>query len=495
MRKQRMVFTLVSVLVVIVGLFPSGAAAREIRQGDQCVISADETIEGNVFILCRTLTIDGVVNGDLLGAATSVNINGAVNGDVYLLAGTLTIGGTLGEDVHFVGPVLQIESDTRFLDNHADLLAAAVSTTVADHVIVPGSIVSVGYQLLLNGEVGDEVRFWGESLQISGQVGGDVDATVGDPQSANVPQVSAFIIQTLLNIDLITPGLYVNEGGQVGGALHYAGTHTGDVLGTVIGGTVYTPVVAQPDLTQIISEEDASVPGLGAYLSQMLREFLILAVIGLVSLRFTPGWIKVPAHQVGVRSPLNLAIGLGSILGGLLAALGALIVVVAVILILAALQLADLALGTGVILSVAYLGAASLFYLVVLFIARVIAALFIGRWIVRIAVGDDGSMRVTAISLIVGIILLTALAALPVVGWVFNWGAVLLGLGAIVATIYQRNATRRETALMPPFLAEPPPLPRHPEEARHYPPPIITTTSRAPGMENLPPGFVWWDDD
>jgi hypothetical protein len=306
--------------------------------------------------------------------------------------------------------------------------------------------------------------------------------------------VSAFIIQTLLNIDLITPGLYVNDGGQVAGALHYAGVHSGAVLGSVLGETVYTPVVSQPDLTQIIPEEDASVPGLGAYLSQALREFLILGVIGLLALRFAPGLLQSPSRQVGVRLPANLAIGLGAILAGLLLALAALIVIVALILVLAALQLVDLALGAGVILSVGYLGAASVFYLTILFIARVIAALFIGRWLVQIAVGDDGSMRVAAISLVVGILLLAALAALPAVGWAFNWGAVLLGVGAIVITVYQRNVQRREAAFVPSFGIEPPPLPRYPEEARQFPPPITHTPPRAPGMENLPPGFVWWDD-
>ncbi|MCB9453205.1 MAG: hypothetical protein H6672_17370 [Anaerolineaceae bacterium] len=495
MRKQRTVFLLVGVLVLALAFAPGGTAAREIRQGDQCVIPADETIAGNLFVLCRTLTIDGVVNGDVLGAATSVTINGTVNGDVYLLAGTLTINGTLGEDLHFVGPVLQVESEARFADDRADLIAAAVSTTVAQGVAIPGSVVGVGYQLLLDGEVGDEVRFWGETLRINGQVVGDVDASVGDSQSANVPQVSAFIIQTLLNVDLTTPGFYLNEGGQVDGNLHYASPHGGDVLGRVTGETVYTPVVAQPDLTQIIPEEDASVPGLGTYLSQTLREFLILGVIGLALLRFIPGFVQLPAVQVGVNLPVNAVVGLGAILVGILVALAVLILAVALIFLLAALQLVDVAVGAATILGVGYLGATSTFYLIVLFFARVVAALFVGRLIVRVTVGDDGSMRVTTISLVVGILLLAALAALPAVGWVFNWGAVLLGMGAVVRAVYQAYLHRRDAILAPPPpRMEPPPLPRYPEEARHYPPPIIGSSPRPPGMENLPPGFVWWDD-
>ncbi|MBZ0277939.1 MAG: hypothetical protein K8I60_17460, partial [Anaerolineae bacterium] len=246
---RRMVWALAGVLIALAVWFPGAVNAREIRQGDQCAIPAEETINGNVFILCRVLTIDGTVNGDILGMATSVILNGTVNGDIYLLAGTLTINGAVGEDVHFLGPVLQIQPEAQFLDDRGDLIAAAVSTTVADQVNIPGSVVAVGYQLLLRGTIGDEVRFWGESLQIGGSVNGNVDASVGDPQSVNVPQLSAFIIQTLLNVDLVTPGLTVGEQGAINGALRYASARPADVRGTVTGETIYTPVVAQPDLT------------------------------------------------------------------------------------------------------------------------------------------------------------------------------------------------------------------------------------------------------
>ena len=103
MRRLVLGFVFISILL----LFGRGAAwARAVRQGDQCIIDVNETIQGNLFTLCRTLQIRGTVNGDVLGASTDAQITGKVTGDVYLIAGQLEISGEVGEDVHFAGAVL-----------------------------------------------------------------------------------------------------------------------------------------------------------------------------------------------------------------------------------------------------------------------------------------------------------------------------------------------------------------------------------------------------
>src|SRR6185295_13157696 len=95
-------------LLIIVGLLLilgnlHFAFAHDVLQGDQCTIAADEHIEGNVFVLCRTLTVSGEIDGDLFGGASTILIDGTVNGSVYLVSGQLEITGKIGKDVHFAG--------------------------------------------------------------------------------------------------------------------------------------------------------------------------------------------------------------------------------------------------------------------------------------------------------------------------------------------------------------------------------------------------------
>src|SRR5262245_46115326 len=103
MHKKRIL--VVAVLMLLV-LGHGTSAAREIRQGDQCVVNVTETITGNLFALCRTLIVNGHIEGNLIGAATRGEINGTIDGDVYLLSGQLDVNGMVGGDMHFGGAVL-----------------------------------------------------------------------------------------------------------------------------------------------------------------------------------------------------------------------------------------------------------------------------------------------------------------------------------------------------------------------------------------------------
>ncbi|MEP6987651.1 MAG: polymer-forming cytoskeletal protein, partial [Chloroflexota bacterium] len=129
------------VFISIVLLFGRGAAwARAIRQGDQCIIDTNETIQGNLFTLCRTLQIRGTVNGDVLGASTSAQITGKVTGDIYMVAGQLEISGEVGEDVHFAGAVLRLLPTAKLSGTTSDLMSLSLSTTVDAGANIPGNI-------------------------------------------------------------------------------------------------------------------------------------------------------------------------------------------------------------------------------------------------------------------------------------------------------------------------------------------------------------------
>jgi len=106
------------------------AFAHDVLQGDSCTVAADEQIEGNVFALCKTLIVSGVINGDLFGGGSTIQIDGTVNGSLYLVGGQLDISGTIGKDIHFGGGVLTLKPTAKFLSSSADVVSASMSTEV-----------------------------------------------------------------------------------------------------------------------------------------------------------------------------------------------------------------------------------------------------------------------------------------------------------------------------------------------------------------------------
>jgi cytoskeletal protein CcmA (bactofilin family) len=489
LKRVLVIFTLALIL-----LGNGTSSAREIRQGDQCLIGAAETIRGNLFALCRTLIVNGKVEGNLIGAATRSEINGSISGDIYLLSGQLDLNGTVGGDLHFGGAVLRILPTAQFEGETSDLVGINLSTTLADGVTIPGSITSVGYQLILNGDVGKEINFWGSALTVNGSAGGNADATVGDPQSG-ISQLQTLLIPFSWDVNLINPGLVVGKRGNIQGDLHYSGPTEGTIEGSVTGKTEFTAVVTQPDLTQIIAEEEGGRRGLSIYLSQALREFITLAIVGLIGLWIFARPLQAQVKHIQNRPLPSIGVGLLSFIVAFPIVLIIIVFILFIIFVLLLLQLDGLlmTLVSGGLLGT-LVGAISVFFFVAIFVSRVIVCLWAGRMLVRLALGDDGSPRIAYFSLIAGIAVLALLSPLPVVGWIINALALFLGLGAVMIGTQAQFRVYRDVGPAMPLRVATPLLPRRPEITRPFPPPMMDDRSQSVGMENLPEGFTWWDD-
>lgn len=493
MRRRLLGFAL-----IILGLMAgqNTALAREIRQGDQCIIRSNETIQGNLFVLCRTLEIRGRIEGDLIGAAMYAEISGSVTGDVYLLMGQLDVTGTLGDDLQAIGPVLRLLPGAEMDSNHADLLSLTLSTTIERDVTIPGTITSAGYQLLLNGKATGEVSFWGSALQLRGQAGNDINAVVGDPEATGISQLQALVVPFSRDIQLVNPGLVVAQSSTIAGNLSYSGSTEGDIQGNIIGKTDFTQIITQPDFTQIINTENES--GLRLFLSQALRDFLILGLVGIVGLVFAPKQFQIPLRSMSSRPWPSLGVGLlAFILSFPIIIVALLLIILLVIIPLILLQFDGLfALLVSGVLVGSWGGLTSLFYFAAIFVSRAMVSLLVGRTIVRWSIGDDGSQRIAIIGLAVGLIVISVLVSLPLVGVIISAISAFFGLGAILIMLQNQLRHYRERLYGPPVsrLISTTYQPHQADSVHTLPPPLIEDVHSPPGMENLPIGFTWWDD-
>lgn len=495
MRQQ---FKRTGLWLVILLLITGGVSARDLLQGDQCFVEADQVIGGNLFVVCRILTIDGHVEGNVIGVATTAIISSSatIDGDLYLLAGQLDVHGTVGHGVHFAGAVLRMHETTRFVDEHSNLISLSLSTRLFEDMVFPGTIVNWGYQLILDGQVGDEVNFWGSALHIGGQVTDDVFASVGDPQSTGVSQIETLFIPFALDVELVNPGLIMGENARITGDLVYTGVSVGDIEGTVEGEIDYTPASLGP-----VQIETGS---LSLYLAQVVREFTTLAIIGLFLLFFAPRAIHKPLHHLQTRPISSTSVGLLSFILSFPVIMMVFVLSLLVLGILSLLRLDGVFIPTLVVLGFVNVGGTALFYFIAIFVARVIVCIVLGRWMLRMTIGDGDSPRLLYMGMVVGVLVLSLLASLPVIGWVVNAVALFLGLGTLLSVFLNQLQTFRQQAQTAPparyprYVPERPPLPDHPEEARRIPPPIIDSSPSPPGADNLPEGFDWWgntDDD
>jgi cytoskeletal protein CcmA (bactofilin family) len=504
LRNRRLRQFAIVLLVLSVG---ASVSARQFFQGDTCIIERDETIVGTLFVLCQDLTIDGTLDGNLIGAATNTIINGDVLDGVYLVGGQIDVNGSISDDLHFAGAVLNVHESASFGTDVSDIFSLSMSTQLDPNTDLPGSVIAVGYQMLLQGDVGGEVNFWGAALEINGSVTGDVTADVGDSEDSDgTAQLETLFIPLPVELDLVNPGLRVMESAEIRGLLRYSSPSQALIDGKVEGTIFFDEIPQQPQITDITNEETLRQE-FQRYIGNSIREFATLAVVGAFGLLFAPGLTQAPIRNLRRRPLTSLGVGTLTFILSFPVVVIAVVISVLVIFTLTLVQAGNLTIAGIVVLLLLDVGGASLFYFVAIFVARSIVCLALGRRLLRFVFEDDGTMRFLYVSLAAGSLLVAMVVSLPFVGWLMNALTLFLGLGAIVNLVQRQLRSIREgTGVYEPNDAPPtgmrfgqrgtievePPL--LPSET----PPVSNVPKPRPrhnvGTDDLPDGFVWWDE-
>ncbi|QPC84509.1 hypothetical protein G4Y79_09075 [Phototrophicus methaneseepsis] len=428
-------------LVLILWVWP--AQAREVLQGRACNVDADDTVVGNLFAMCENLTIDGTVRGNIFGMAIHADINGTVEGSIYLASTDLNIQGNILGDVHFGGVALNwrtplettsmqpAEDRDEISIRTSNLLALGLSVTIDEDAILPGSIVNLGYQLIVNGAVRDEINFWGSTLQIGGPVMGDVYATVGDPLSSN-SSVETILLPFNFDVTLADPGLTITDDGRVAGSLEYYAPAPGRINGSIDGTEKY---VAPAPVALPTFEEPATIAN---YLRSAFQEGTSLFVVGVAAVLLAAGSLNAPLYRIRRRPFASLSVGLLTFIISFPVVLIFILLSLLLVIFLLLVNLDALAVLMTFVLSVVNIGGATVFYLTAIFVARALFALAIGRSLARIFWARNGLHVNPYAALLMGVVILALLVTLPFVGWIINAVSLFLGLGGILTVILER---------------------------------------------------------
>ena len=400
--------------------------ARGLIQGEDCEIAADRVIEGSLFTLCQKLHIAGRVEGNVLGIALRASITGEVEGNVYLAGLQLDLEGTVLRDLHYAGLALNLRSSGAEPKEpvQGQLAFATLSTSLARTAYHQGAVTGVGYQFIVDGAIQGEINYWGWALHLDNSIVGDVHATVGNPES-DASDLETLLLPLDIALETANPGLTMGGSAAIDGNLTYQGPAKAEIEGKVSGVIEYHST--RPAIVQNVPEKGA----VNAFLARFLRETMVLLTVGLLALAFAAKQIQLPLDPLRWRPVPSFVIGMLLFIVSFPITLILLLLTTIVMLLLALLQLDGVLLVLGSLLALVDIFSVGLFYFTAIFLARAVVAFGLGRLILRLGFGNDIAKRTQVASLIVGVLVIACLSALPVVGFVFNAGALFLGLGAI----------------------------------------------------------------
>lgn len=183
-RSERASFLLVAVLVLFV-LFlllalpaawaGTGTVSATRAGADRVLVREGDVVDEDLYAGGNQVEIRGTVEGDLVVAAFErLVISGEVQGDVVGAARRAVVSGTIGGSVRLAGDTLRLGGDIG-----DDVFVAARSVIVEESAAVGRDVVAWSGDLELSGQVGRNVE--GQvlgTMRLAGDVNGDVEISV-----------------------------------------------------------------------------------------------------------------------------------------------------------------------------------------------------------------------------------------------------------------------------------------------------------------------------
>ena len=378
-------FLLVASLLVL-ALVPGVALAADSRQGVNIYVGPNEVVNGDLHAAGGVVDIEGTVRGNVFAGGASVIVPGVVTGDLNAVGGMVTIPGTVEGEVRAVGATVTING------------------TIGQDVSISGGSLSIGPRA----QVAQDVLIVGQSASVDGKVGKNLQAYVND-LTIGGPIVG--------NVRGIVGTLQLTSDAVIGGDLIYTSAQDASVApGAVVRGTVQRHPLPtglnEIERTVVTSQISVSWPGteVGIYL------------MGLVYVLLFPTFARLSIGAIWRGTWKSLWLGLVLLIN---------VPILALLLFILGLSIGGWWLGF-ILLGL---------YGTALLLAYISTALFIGNWLFALTARSSVNL---AVVLLVGLVALTLLCMLPIVGGVIRFVALVFGLGALgVAAIQERRAPRR----------------------------------------------------
>jgi len=379
--KKILVMTLVSSLVLINGV----AKGIQFHAGQQVSLAAGDTVYKDHYAWAQTIKINGVVQGDLIAGGQWIEIQGTISQDLFAFGQKVTVLGTVRGDVNGFTQEVRINGKVdggiraaaaRVIINgnvKGDILAGSGQVIVSKDAIVEGDITIGAGELIIEGTVLGSVKGNVGRAVLAGVVGKDVDLAIDD-------------------------GFEVPAGAKIGGDLKYRCRKPIDIKGTVAGQVTFKEYIHYVKVKRLWSP-----------IKVVFKIWSVVAalVIGLLLVALS----KRATRSIGdaVHSNPLKSLGWGFLF----------LIAVPVIFLISLILIITIPLGF------ALLG----LYLVLLYLSRIFAGVFVGREILERLIGREVSPYG---AVVIGVVLVWVLISLPYVGWLFHLTAIIFGLGGML---------------------------------------------------------------
>ena len=380
---------IVGVFLILAVFVPLTTFGATIKVGDTYTFQEGETLRDNLYIGAGEVASDGNVFGDLLIGGGSVTVTGNVSGDATIAGGDISVLERVQGDLRIVGgDILVTENVT------GDLMVVGGNVRVLAGATVGKDLVVLGGRVVVQGNVNGKVRVIGGEVVLDSIITGNVDIKASDGITVGD--------NAIIMVDL----LYSGEDESVLAVSEKA---------VIAGETIFKE-------GKIISASTFKTAMFAFFSTFLLIKLItILVVVALATIflkKFSNNIAKSAVEHLGKKTlwgfisliviPVAVAIFFASVFGIALGLLG-------------------------------------LFgYIMLLVLAGVYSGVIFGAWMDKLVVRKQEEVTVDWKNGVLGVVALTLIIQIPIIGGLAGFFFLLLSLGSISTLTYNYLWTRRK---------------------------------------------------
>ena len=440
------------VFFVLVMLFISIGTVSAAEFDDDGNIPDDAIIDDDVFLSGDNCRINGTINGMLLASCQSVVLNGKINGDAVLLAETIKVSDSAEIDgnLFFAAAEMLLEGQvngsvfgvsaafdvSRNAEIGRNMYYGGYALRLKEGAKIGTDVFAGVYQGELAGRVGRDLTIYAGAIRLDGLIGRNAKITVDDSEEGyRQDNWVPFMGWSKYLPPALPVGIRISDDARVMGNVTFSSAQNlSQEFEKIAGGEVlydksslqraeeyrYDPSKVKREL----------LPGffVGTIVLRAIRSLIVSMIFGALLL-----WLLLKPFknivQQGFQKPLA-AMGWGIVL---LTAFFLALMVVPIAFIMIGILLAFLSLGGLVFFWFFTVGSALLLFFTAGFfwfftLSKVVSAFALGRWLNQ----DVFKMKNANnwLHLLIGVIVLVTLSAIPLIGWLFAFVAILFGTGS-----------------------------------------------------------------
>ena len=360
-----------NVLIALL-LLAQASFAIEFVQTEQFITETNGVLHEETWISAQNITINGETLDDLFTVSTLLDLRGNFMGDVWGCGDNVIADGTFDDHLRLIGRTVQVSGTL-----NGSLVAMGNTVKINPTAAIEKNIICIGESVVSEGAIGGNVRIIAKNVTLSGKIKGDVSVTAQDV--------------------VLLPGTVI------GGSLTYTAPKELILSQSVtLGG----------ELTRTFE----AVPARQIFKPNLMGHFLFgfaALITGLVFMglfpRYTGGSVMALRNSRGIC----LLIGFAALF----------------MLPVTAFLLLFTFIGTPLSILI------FLFYLILLYLSKIIVALAIGTAILR---RKEFSKRTVAAPLALGLLILYALTSFAAASMLINILIIISGLGALLLALFKK---------------------------------------------------------